>query len=404
MGGAGIAAARLHDALHRMGVHSHFVTEDPRSQLETGYLSIGPERRSFAHRLAGRLRLASTPRQRWNAQLRTLDQNGVFVSGPVGRTDLPRLPVLQNAEIVHLHWVAGLIPWKSFFNEVQKPLVWTLHDMQPFMGIFHYSVDRDRAGQRSRELDNHVRLRKIEALRSTSSEQLTVISPSRWLQQLSLQSDVLGRFRHEVIPYGLNTDIFRPWPAAVARELLGLPPEERLLLVVAESLVDTRKGMDLAVGAMGRQSILPGWKIVAAGSGRVNFPGREVYSTGTLNDPRLMAMLYSAVDLLLVPSREDNLPNVILESLCCGTPVVVPPAGGCPEPIVEGRDGFVSRQLSAESLAEALQAAADLSFDRQGIANAAKARYDQSVTAQAYLSLYNRLVARPDTAHSDPVR
>ena len=403
-GGAGIAAARLHDALHRVGVSSLFATYDRLSSPVGGYVSVGPEPRSLAHRLAARLRIAFTPQQRWDSRLQSLELNGVFVSGPFGRRNLPRLPFVRAAEIVHLHWVAGLLAWETFFDEVRKPLVWTLHDMQPFMGIFHYAVDRDQAGERARELNDRIQLRKTQLLRSLLPEQLTVITPSRWLHQLSLQSDVLGRFRHRVIPYGLDTSVFRPWPADVARELLGLPAQGRLLLVVAERLDDYRKGLDLAIGALARPSVLSGWSIVAAGSGCVQFPGREVYSVGTLSDPRLMALLYSAVDLMLVPSREDNLPNVILESLCCGTPLVVTPAGGCPEPIVDGRDGVVSRHLSADSLAEALQTATELAFDRELIAAAAKARYDQSVTAAAYLSLYRTLVAQPAAADSDPMR
>jgi glycosyltransferase involved in cell wall biosynthesis len=265
--------------------------------------------------------------------------------------------------------------------------------MQPFKGIFHYTVDRDRAGPNAHQLSEHVRIRKVHLLRSLRPEHLTVVTPSHWLNRLSLQSEVLGRFRHQVIPYGLDTRIFRAWPAEVARQILGLPANGRLLLVVAERLDDYRKGLDLAVDALARSAVLPGWGIVAAGAGFMQFAGRDVYPVGSLNDPRLMALLYSAVDLVLVPSREDNLPNVILESLCCGTPVVVTPAGGCPEPVVEPRDGLVSKDLTADSLATALQDAGEQPFDRAVISTAAHARYDQSVTAAAYRQLYNSLIA-----------
>jgi glycosyltransferase involved in cell wall biosynthesis len=391
-GGAGIAASRLHDALRRCGVDSLFATEDPRSPVTAGYVTLAPEHRSFVRRIMTRLRLTQSSRLLWEQKLNALDRRGVFVSGPAGRSDLPQLPVITHADIVHLHWVAGLLPWESFFNEVTKPLVWTLHDMQPFKGIFHYTVDRDRTGADAQRLNEQVRLRKVQLLRSLRPEHLTVVTPSRWLNRLSVQSEVLGRFRHQVIPYGLDTQIFRAWPAEVARGILGLPASGRLLLVVAERLDDYRKGLDLAVDALACSAVLPRWGIAAAGAGCMRFAGRDVFPVGSLNDPRLMALLYSAVDLVLVPSREDNLPNVILESLCCGTPVVVTPSGGCPEAVFEPRDGLVCKSLTADSLACALQAAGEIKFDRAAISAAAHARYDQSVTAAAYRSLYNSLL------------
>ena len=163
------------------------------------------------------------------------------------------------------------------------------------------------------------------------------------------------------------------------------------MLVVAERLDDYRKGLDLAAGALCAEGVLPGWDVVATGAGTVNFPGRTVHRTGSLPDPRLMALLYNAVDLVLVPSREDNLPNVILESLCCGTPVVVTPGGGCAEPVVAGRDGLISQSLDIAGFTKAVAAAADMRFDRTVISEAAASRYDESVTVAAYLELYGSI-------------
>ena len=390
-GGAGIAASRLHDALFCQAVESTFLTEDRVARGDLGYAALPPETRTWWQRLRSRLGLASSDRLRWVRQLESLDRNGVFASGPGGRDDLLNDPHIQRADLLNLHWVAGFLPWSTFFRQVRQPLVWTLHDMQPFKGIFHYAVDRDRAGAAAQQLGERVRLWKRRVLADVPTERLTVVTPSRWLGQQSQASEVLGRFPHRVIPYGLSTDIFRVWPRQTSRQLFGLPQDRRLVLVVAERLDDYRKGLDLAAAALGTAGVLAGWDVVAAGAGSIRFPGRTVHATGSVPDPRLMALLFSAVDLVLVPSREDNLPNVILESLCCGTPVVVTQGGGCPEPVVEGRDGVVSRSLDVRGFTDAVAAAAGMNFDREAISAAAAARYDQSVTAAAYLQLYQSL-------------
>lgn len=391
LGGAGIAASRLHDALFRQGLDSTFLTEDRGVRADLGYAALPPEIRTFFQRLCSRMGLATSERLRWIRLLESLDRNGVFASGPGGRDDLLNDSNIQRADILNLHWVAGVLPWSTFFSQVRQPLVWTLHDMQPFKGIFHYNVDRDRAGASAQQLGERVRQWKCRVLADLAPQKLTIVTPSRWLGQQSQESEVLGRFPHRVIPYGLNTDVFRPWPRQIGRELFGLPQDCRLVLVVAERLDDYRKGLDLAAAALETAGLLPGWQVVAAGAGSIPFVGRTVHAVGSVPDPRLMALLFSAVDLVLVPSREDNLPNVILESLCCGTPVVVTRGGGCPEPVVEGRDGVVSRTLDAVGFRDAVAAASDITYDRMAISASARARYDQSVTAAAYLQLYGSL-------------
>jgi glycosyltransferase involved in cell wall biosynthesis len=103
--------------------------------------------------------------------------------------------------------------------------------------------------------------------------------------------------------------------------------------------------------------------------------------------------LYASADLTVIASREDNLPNVILESLCCGTPVVGTPAGGIAEPVVMNRDGMIASSTSAGDLATALNVAARTSFSRELIADCAARRYSQRISADRYSALYQSISA-----------
>ena len=87
LGGAGIAASRLHDALFRQAVASTFLTEDRGACGDLGYAALPPETRTWFQRLRSRLGMATSDRQRWTRQLESLDRNGVFASGPGGRDD-----------------------------------------------------------------------------------------------------------------------------------------------------------------------------------------------------------------------------------------------------------------------------------------------------------------------------
>ena len=213
--------------------------------------------------------------------------------------------------------------------------------MRHYKELYQYTVVEDAAGSGAEQLKERVSSWNAEWCYDSDPEKLTVVTPSSWLGGEAQASEVLGRFPHRVIPYGLNTQIFRPWPREVARGILNLPQGRQLVLVVAERLDDYRKGLDLAAGALCAEGVLPGWDVVATGAGTVNFPGRTVHLTGSLPDPLLMALLYNAVDLVLAPIRDDNLPTVIIASLCGGTPVGVTSVGGCSEAVVAGVEGVV---------------------------------------------------------------
>ena len=188
-----------------------------------------------------------------------------------------------------------------------------------------------------------------------------------------------------------DTQVFKPFSQVLARSIFHLPTDRKLMLVVAERLDDYRKGFDLLLKALQMPELAAEWDLVAVGEGDIPLESLTYHRIGTISDDRLMALAYSAADLTVIASREDNLPNVILESLCCGTPVVGTPAGGIPEPIVPGRDGFVAESITSNGLSRAIREAMSHSFDRELIAKEAAARFDGALQAKRYQDLYNEL-------------
>src|SRR5690606_3369895 len=96
---------------------------------------------------------------------------------------------------------------------------------------------------------------KTESLKKVS--RLTIVAPSEWLMSESASSSLLGRYAHFHIPYGLNTDLFRPYEQAFARQVFDLPPNRKIFLFISERVENYRKGFDLLSDTLGL-SAFPG--------------------------------------------------------------------------------------------------------------------------------------------------
>lgn len=388
-GGAAIAALRIHQALLEAGVESRFLAGagaiDPARNIDV----VPKVYERFWVRGLHNIGISTTQYRKWQ---RTRAQNGLpdtVLSGIRSDYRLGAHQLVEQAKIIHLHWVTGMFDWPDFFSRVQKPIVWTLHDMNPFLGIFHYEGDMSRASSKSHTLERSLRRQKTALIRSHTK--IVCVAPSRWLSEKAKASEAFKDCEHRVIQYALNTDVFRTFPREIGREVFGLSQDKNILLVVAERLDDYRKGMDLLNEGLAKSELGRDWEVVAVGKGDSGKAPIKLHQVGSIHDARLMALLYSTADLFVIPSREDNFPNTIVESLCCGTPVVGLPAGGIPEAVHAPRDGVIAAEISSNALAMALKRASDMRFDRAAIRDQAVQRFGQDNIAKQYADLYDRL-------------
>jgi glycosyltransferase involved in cell wall biosynthesis len=390
-GGAGIAAMRLHRALHGVDCESSVLCLSPDPRAADPRVEIFPRRFTrFWERGGAKLGLHIARSDRDAARHARLELAGIPFSEPCSDYDIASHPLVRSADVVHLHWVGGFLDWPTFFERIGKPVVWTLHDMNPFLGGFHYATDAKRASPEAQAYDRRLEEQKAGWLKGF--DRLKVVCPSRWLAGLSSASAILGRYSHSVIRYCIDGSTYRPHPREVARDILDIPGGARVVVTVAERVADVRKGADLLNAALGRAGMRRRfyWAAIGDPSG---LDGLSAHPLGTLADQRLMALAYSAADLFIMPSLEDNLPNVVIESHAVGTPVVGLPAGGIPEMVVDGRNGTLASAATPEALAAAIGRADDTHFDRTQIRTEALAVYDPGLIAKQYLQVYQSLVA-----------
>jgi glycosyltransferase involved in cell wall biosynthesis len=406
-GGAGKAALRLHEGLLRGGVDSKMLVES--SQAGGPGIFHYRKPRSLLQRIQKRYRT-----HRINSDLQRYrsirpDIRTAF-SDDRGTIDVQDHPMVHEADIIHLHWVAYFVDGPNFFPSIKdKPVVWTLHDMNPFTGGCHYVSDCDRyesqcgacpqlGSTHDPDLAAKIWARKKRAY---AAHNLHIVTPSHWLANCARRSTLLGGMPVSTIPYGIPSDIFRKYDQGFCRELLGLPQKKTIILFGANNVTDERKGVRYVKEALQllaqRMELC---EVVLAIFGAKFDPGHQTFGVsthvlGNVRDERLVAACYSAADIFVIPSLEDNLPNTVLEAMACGTPVVAFQTGGIPEMVSHLQTGLLAKPKDAYELAEQLQWIVERPHERTRMGmnarNVVCKEYTSAIQASRYLSLYASL-------------
>lgn len=401
-GGAARAAYRIHCALVAAGIESSMRV------LQRGSCD---ERVSAGARPTISTRIARSLHYRWQAYTRRDWQTDNPVQHTFGRTSAGLVDELNNcdADILNLHWISDMLSVADI-GRLKKPIVWTLHDMWAFCGGEHYTSDdeaaRFRKGYRAdnrpdRECGPDLNRQTWMAKHRTWSRQnFTIVSPSNWLAECTRQSVLFAKSTVKVIPNPIEMDhLWRPIPQEAARVALGLPLEKKLILMGAFlGTDDPRKGSDLLQKALSQVAMRQsgGVELMIYGQGRpvgdaANWPC-HVHWLGVVRDDRVLALAYSAADVMTVPSRQDNLPNTALEAQACGTPVVAFDIGGLPDIVTHRKTGWLAKPFDTSDFANGIQW---LIEDEERLATVSTAsrqqaleRFSESVVAGQYAQLY----------------
>lgn len=438
-GGAAVAAHRLHRALLNAGrsdgswsavTHPDVVRADvSRADVSVSVestLLVGTSNRQEKHRretgvtyLANNFLAEQTAFGRFVAERLYFlpferDRSVRFQFSPaVFGTNLDLHPAIQQADVLHLHWINfGFLSIDTLRNlfALKKPIVWTLHDQWAFTGGCHYARGCDRflnhcqlcpylKNPGEHDLSYRIFEQKVGLFENAN---VLFTPPSRWLADEAMRSTLLRRFPFVVIPYAIDQRVFCPIDRAEANAFLDLPTTNRTrLLFGSANVTDTRKGFRYFAQALTllRQQhpdLTP--EILVFGKGRsylfdqLPYPIRHLGILTTEDD---IVAAYNAADALVVPSLEDNLPNTIIESLACGTPVVAFRTGGIPEMIDHRQNGYLATVGSAQELADGL--AFILTHPnpktlRQNARQSAETRFSEEVVANQHLDLYRQLL------------
>ncbi|WP_071515724.1 glycosyltransferase family 4 protein [Geitlerinema sp. PCC 9228] len=399
-GGAARAAYRLHQGLLAVGEGSQMLVRAKYS--------------SDRHVLAEKsvLTKLGPPASRW--PLRRYPQREKTLFSAQWFPDAIAAQVARlNPDIVNLHWVCSGYVRIETLAKLQKPVVWTLQDMWAFTGGCHYSQNCDRYQQqcgscpqlkshKERDLSRKIWKRKQKAWKHVN---LTVVTPSRWMAECVQASSLLGDRRIAVIPFCLSTQTYRPIDTNVARNLLGLPQDKHLVLFGAISATaDPRKGFHLLIPALQK---LSQWEsqenveLVVFGASPPEKPldvGFKVHYLGNFSDDLSLALVYSAADVMVVPSLQESFGQTASEALACGTPVVAFDTTGLRDIVDSQQNGYLAKPYETEDLARGiawiLQDRDRYQQLRTNAREKAERAFALEIQAKRYLSLFQELLEK----------
>lgn len=361
-GGAAIAAWRLHQGMQRLGVESRMVSRRrswPGPDVSCISSDLFDAVDEFTRR---RIRPTQPP----GATLFSLAQ-----------TSIPLLehPWIAAADIIHLHWVAQFISPEDIeaLCQAGKTVFWSFHDQWAYTGGCHYIggtrrliEDWEGTSQISDPgLHPLLRLELLRKKRLFASWPVHVIAPSQWMAREAAASGVVAPEMIHVVPYGLDLGVFHSDNASDNAVAAADSMDAINLLFGCQNLTEHRKGYQELRAALVLCMSDPRFA-AAALDGRIRLqtfgaiPNEEMdlpiplTNFGTINGETEIAGMLRHASAFLCPTLDDNLPNVVMESLACGCPVLGFATGGVPDMVTHDKNGLLAPQGDVPELARRL--------------------------------------------------
>lgn len=404
-GGAAQAAYRLHKGLLHEGLLSNFSVMEPDKSLS---LEAVRSPLNLKEKILYRIRKnIGIHGPKWIypkvKESLSLSMQGMNIYEHIKQT---------SPDIIHLHWVCnGTLKLRSL-AQLNIPIIWTLHDMWPFTGGCYYTgtCSRYRIGcgkcpQIGSEKEEDVTHRLIRQKgQILDSLPLHIVTPSKWMSKCAKESLLFSKTPTVTIPYGIDPNDYPIHNSKLAKVELGLDPDKSyILFLAANAISDPRKGFHLfkeAILETATKLKINHVELLIVGIGKEQtleeFP-IECTTFPYIKDTRKINLLYAAADLFVAPSKEDNLPNTVIEAMASGTPTLAFNIGGMPDMIEHMRTGYLVEEVSASSLTEGLLWFYSKSCDHSKVRRDTLHKFNEEFTTNRQVErmtdLYNRVRA-----------
>lgn len=309
-------------------------------------------------------------------------------------------------DILHLHWINNRFINIQELTKIHKPIVWTLHDSWPFCGICHIPYEcksyESHCGKcpmlgskTERDLAYEVFEKKQKMYKDLD---LHIVTPSKWLCDCAKKSALMGQFPIHIIPNCIDTELYKPIDKNNAYVQLGLDTNKKYLLFGAmQATEDANKGFAYLKEAL-KQVQNTDTELLMYGTNdhmckqELPLPARIL---GYINNDKMMALLYNAADITIVPSLSENLSNTIMESMACGTPVVAFNIGGNSDMIDHKQNGYLAAEKDCTDLANGIKWCMDNNKDGElecATREKVLSNYTMLRVAEQYRKLYDSLL------------
>lgn len=358
IGGASLVVDRInsalncHSGLEGVGIHSSILCLHPKRDQNVDEPASQPRKlliRFIAHRMINYISTRFP-------KLGLLSFN-LYPSGLGEKINR------HEADVIHLHWIGGEALSLSEIKSINKPIIWSVHDMWPLTGLFHYSFSiywQNNAAQEGNMMERFM-LRRLKA--TLLDKKITFVASSAWMYKNMKQASICEGHEVKLVPYPFDSRAWTRAPDSVDR----VDGNFRVLFIADNAASDHRKGLGMLMNALSivdlsgfRPRIKITLKVVGISENDLNkdlllsTDKVTIEKMAKISDVEKLKYAFSNADVLVIPSLLENFGMVGAEAQLCGTPVVTFATTGAADTVSHRQTGFLAAELNANSLACAL--------------------------------------------------
>ena len=387
--GAGSCCYKIHKSLLELGVNSKILVLKKKTNDDNVivYKSKKLILWKFLNKLLRILHLTLTD---YNRIKKLESKTKTAYTLPISILDITNCEIINNADVIHLHWINNFIDYPSFFAKINKPIVWTLHDENLFLGIGHYERFSDKNNPLEKKYYN-IKYRSINNIKD-----LYVVFLSKMMFKTFSNNKIITNANKTIINNSVDYRCFSIYDKLKAREYFNLDKTKTYIVFVAVNILDERKGLKLLIQAV--KKLNDNIKILTVGNYPTDFKDDSVICLGPINDTHIMSLAYSCGDYFAMPSFQEAFAQTPLEAMSCGLPAIVFPTSGTEELITQ-YNGIRCNGFTEQDLLEGLNKAIQTTYDPQVIRQDMINRFSPQKIGLEYIQIYNELIIDSKKQH-----
>jgi glycosyltransferase involved in cell wall biosynthesis len=394
-GGAAIASHRIHTSLRKRGIDSTMIVY---RKFSNDLSVVGPSNLFSKIYRIFRQKLGQSITFFFKRDKKVFNSPSLLPTNWASRINK------SDADIIHLHWINLDFISIEDISAISKPLVWTLHDMWAFCGAEHLAwndfdyVNGYPVGSNSLfNLNRWVWKRKKKAWQIP----IHIVTPSQWLADCAKKSSLMCNWPIHVIPNPIDISQWLLLDKLTERENDGILASEKIILFsTSEDLFAYHKGFDLLLEALSIVAQNVSFTLLVIGSNApketINTPFKIKYM-GFIKSVVEMNHFISISDLVVVPSRQESLSYVAMESITCERPVVAFDNTGITDVIMHMYNGYLAKAFDTTDMAKGIS----MLLEDEGLATKmgqngrkyTELHFESSVIAERYIDLYHRVLS-----------
>ncbi len=396
-GGAALCMQRIGKALQQHGVECRYLlmqgTENEYTSIAPGDTDIWSKRIFLRFFQKIKYIIGVKPKFiRFRLKLEhalATNKDRIFATLPIScYKSIISHPWFQEADIIHLHWIGNFVDFPYFFK-TQKQIVWTLHDLNPLFGCFHYADSVNLSSTQLLDIEKECIEIKRKSLSTISN--IHIVAISEQMKRLIRQNPRLKKYPLTLINNGVDTSNFIHFNKENARKELGLNLDQKVFMFSSHTLEDKHKGLKELISSLETLKIYNSILLCIGAYHNIPNTSQTIKCLGFITDNTLLSKYYSSADFFVMPSFQEGFAQTPLEAMSCGTPVIAFPCSGTEE-LINNSNGVICKDFTIESLTEGIQMGLSRQYNPAKIRKYIKERFSYEIIANQYKNLYKSIL------------